>query len=212
MAFLKLFNGTTTLVCWKALGRGHCSEKLCVHFWEETFPIHIIIGLYKNTGSLSWFYLSLQWQFENYSDKSLVSTWTVTKSCLRVRTSQVPGILMLYSVLGYRQKKSPEESKSVLKSTQSSRLTQHRPGDWVTWALTPTECLTLCKSWNLFVPQFQWVEQNSWVLAWLCPSLFCWEDFQECFEAGGWQVVLLCSELSLMLPAPTKIGSFLLSV
>lgn len=110
------------------------------------------------------------------------------------------------------KKKSPGESKSVLKSTQSSRLIQHRPRDWVTWALIPTECLTVCKSWNLFVPHFQWVEWNSWVLAWLCPSLLCWEDFQECFEAGAWQVVLLCSEPKLMLPEPTKIWSFLLSM
>lgn len=37
------------------------------------------------------------------------------------------------------------------------------------------------------MPQFQRVEWNSWVLAWFCPSLSCWEDFQGCFEAGGWQ-------------------------
>lgn len=192
-----------------ALGRGHCSEKLCIHFWEKTFPIHIIIGLYNNTGSLSWFYLSLQWQFENYSDKSLLSTWTVTKSYLTVRTSQVPWILMIYLCLA-TGKKSPVESKSVLKSTQSSRLIQHRPKDRVTWTLIPTECLTLCKSWNLFVPQFQQVKWNSWFLAWLHPSLFYWEDFQECFEAGGWQVLLPYSEPNLMLPEPTKMWSFLL--
>lgn len=102
-------------------------------------------------------------------------------------------------------KKSPEESKSLLKSAQSARLIQHRPGDGVSRALIPMECQILCKSWDLFVPEFQRAE---WSWFWAgCVHLCSAERISGGLWGWWMSVVLLCL---LMLPEPTKIWNFLL--
>lgn len=84
LALLRLFNGTNTLGCWIALGRGYSSEKLCLHFGENPLLNHsywiapwhwkLTMGLFWSTTAV-W---KLLWQ-------KLAST-TGVKSYLQVRT------------------------------------------------------------------------------------------------------------------------------
>lgn len=112
--------------------------------------------------------------------QKLASTWTGSKSYLRVRTQQVPGSTRA-SPLCVGTACVQKKSWRVTNLLKSAWL-EHRPGDQVTPASVPTDWVTLCKSCNL---EWSWMEI-------IVSGPACWEASQERFEADAWRVVAAC--------------------
>lgn len=178
---------------------------------KETLPIHFVIGLLNNIESLSWFYSRLQWQFENYSDKSLLAHQLECSPTWEPEPSSTSEYSCIYSVPRYwlHAEKALKSHKCVLKSYSllgcpaAERTQACKPGRLGFKSNWLCDCANLVTSLCLSSNE---LSGNNGFGTYLCLSLFWWEASQEGFEAGGRQEWFVCSVTCLILTEGTAVN------